>query len=317
MVFVTRYTAADAALWDVFVRGSRNGTFLLERSYMDYHSDRFRDHSLMYRDDRGRLLAVMAANEAGDTLHSHQGLTYGGLVLAPGVHASDVGAMFDLTVEYLRDHGFKAWVYKPVPAVYHKIPSDEDVYFLWRHGARMTACNLSSVIDYGSVDGLRAEYCRRNALSRLSAKGVRLDREARVQDFWPLLTEHLADKYGASPVHTLQEMERLQGAFPQNISCAAAVDDGGTMLAAVVMYVAGQVAHVQYSASTERGRRMGAQDFLYLSLVNHYGAVPGIRFFDFGTSNEEGGRVLNATLNRYKEGFGARGVTYKQFCLVV
>lgn len=317
MVSVTRYNVTDVAQWDDFVRNSRNGTFLFERAYMDYHSDRFKDHSLMYRDGKGRLLAVMACNEAGETLYSHQGLTYGGLVLAAGIHAVDIGNMFDVTLDYLRCHGFKAWVYKSVPGIYHKIPSAEDDYFLWRHGASTTVCNLASVVDYGSTIDFKAEYCRRNALTRLSAQGVRLDMKAGLREFWPLLTEHLAEKYGAKPVHTLNEMERLQQAFPHNISCAAAIDNDGRMLAGVVMYVAGQVAHVQYSTATERGQRLGAQDFLYLSLINHYRTVPGIRFFDFGTSNEQGGRWLNNTLNRYKEGFGARGVIYKECRLTV
>lgn len=44
---IKRYTSDDMPLWDTFVKASRNGTFLHERSYMDYHSDRFDDYSLM------------------------------------------------------------------------------------------------------------------------------------------------------------------------------------------------------------------------------------------------------------------------------
>ena len=65
--------------WNQFVRASKNGTFLFDRRFMDYHSDRFSDHSLMcYRE--GRLYALLPANEKGDTLVSHGGLTYDGLV---------------------------------------------------------------------------------------------------------------------------------------------------------------------------------------------------------------------------------------------
>ena len=41
--------------------------------------------------------------------------------------------------------------------------------------------------------------------------------------------------------------------------------------------------------------------------------MPSVRFFDFGTSNEDGGKVLNTSLNRYKEGFGARGTAYRKY----
>ena len=33
--------------WDSFVRRSKNGTFLLQRGFMDYHADRFFDCSVM------------------------------------------------------------------------------------------------------------------------------------------------------------------------------------------------------------------------------------------------------------------------------
>ena len=41
---------------------SKNGTFLFLRAYMDYHSDRFHDHSLMFHNEKGKLIAVLPAN---------------------------------------------------------------------------------------------------------------------------------------------------------------------------------------------------------------------------------------------------------------
>ena len=76
---ITRYTAAQSAEWNEFVERSKNGTFLFHRSYMDYHADRFTDHSLMVW-NKGRLSALLPANEHDGTLYSHQGLTYGGLI---------------------------------------------------------------------------------------------------------------------------------------------------------------------------------------------------------------------------------------------
>ena len=45
---LSRYTPAHRLTWNDFVRQSRNGTFLLEREYMEYHADRFADHSLLF-----------------------------------------------------------------------------------------------------------------------------------------------------------------------------------------------------------------------------------------------------------------------------
>ena len=57
---IIRYNEERKEQWDAFVRVSRNGTFLFERNYMDYHSDRFVDFSLMVFND-GQLCALFPA----------------------------------------------------------------------------------------------------------------------------------------------------------------------------------------------------------------------------------------------------------------
>ena len=81
MFEVVRYTPEKTDEWNTFTARSRNGTFLFDRRYMDYHSARYHDHSLMIY-DRGRLVALFPANETVDgRLISHEGLTYGGLIV--------------------------------------------------------------------------------------------------------------------------------------------------------------------------------------------------------------------------------------------
>ena len=78
---IVRYTAEQKTVWDSFVATSKNGTFLFMRDYMDYHADRFADHSLMFYKG-GRLIALLPGNESDDTYYSHGGLTYGGFILS-------------------------------------------------------------------------------------------------------------------------------------------------------------------------------------------------------------------------------------------
>ena len=42
-----RYNSTNKAIWDKFVTDAKNGHIMFLRDYMDYHSERFRDHSLM------------------------------------------------------------------------------------------------------------------------------------------------------------------------------------------------------------------------------------------------------------------------------
>lgn len=331
---IERYTAEWAARWDALVEGARNGTFLFMRGYMDYHSDRFADHSLVFSDDKGRLVAVLPANETVDaegcrTLHSHQGLTYGGFVLGRKLHATDVLALFDLTADYLRRQGFSLWRYKPVPTIYHRLPSQEDLYALWRQGAQMEVCNLSCTLSLQVDPEVRvsADASRRHRRRMAEEAGLRLleggaDLPAAdvLRRFWPIMEQNMMERYGARPVHTLAEMLLLQQRFPRQIRCylvTAPTADGGTEdVAGEVLFVSHQVAHAQYGHASRLGRELGALDFLYLSLIDRFSdASSPVRYFDFGTSNEQGGRYLNESLIAQKEGFGGRGVAYTTFSI--
>ena len=86
---IIRYNEERKGQWDAFVRASRNGTFLFERNYMDYHSDRFVDCSLMLFND-GNLCALFPAtlNAGMQAVVSHGGLTYGSFIIDATVTAT-------------------------------------------------------------------------------------------------------------------------------------------------------------------------------------------------------------------------------------
>lgn len=339
MLLLHRYTPESQKVWDEFVRNSKNGTFLFERGYMDYHQDRFVDHSLMLYDESGKLLALLPANvvvvpayEASTqtkphkSLYSHQGLTYGGFILHKRVHATQVMELFEYTINYLREEGFTEWYYKPMPTIYHRLPSEEDEYALFRFNATQVVCNLSCTLPLFAPENVRltADASRRHrrklceeAGVRLIEGGVQMPADEVLRLFWPIMEQNMMSRYGASPVHTLDEMLLLQRRFPRNIRCYL-VECQGEYLAGEVLFVSQQVAHAQYGHATPEGRNRGALDFLYLSLIDQFiQNEPAIRYFDFGTSNEQGGRYLNETLIAQKEGFGGRGIAYKTFQLTI
>ena len=116
MFEIERYTDAQAGEWNAFVRSSKNGTFLFDRGYMDYHADRFADASLMCRRD-GRLYALLPANRDGDALYTHQGLTYGGLVTGAEATAAGVLHLLAQMNARWRSEGVRRGVYQPVPYI--------------------------------------------------------------------------------------------------------------------------------------------------------------------------------------------------------
>lgn len=337
---IRRYTNLDAQAWDTLVRSSRNATFLFCRQYMDYHSDRFTDHSLLFHDSRGTLVAALPANEAfignegmegengkvktekgngrGETVRmlvSHQGLTYGGLIMHTRLHAADTEEIFTLITGYMQQNGFAALRYKPLPHIYHAHPSEEDEYWLWRNGARLSAVSLSTTVS------LRREYIaskrKQTYCNKLAAQGYTVSYDTPLDRFWPLLEANLMSSHGVRPVHTLAEMQLLQSRFPDSIVCAAALSPDGTVVAGTVLYLTPHVIHTQYISASEEGKQTNAMDFLMLSLVRRFASEGQHDYLDFGISTEHGGTVLNSSLCLQKEGYGGRSTLYKEYVMEV
>ena len=309
MFEIRRYKPELAGEWNRFVAESKNGTFLMDRRYMDYHSDRFLDHSLMvYR--RGRLYALMPANEKTEGLfESHGGLTYGGLVMSRHCTGADVTEVMRLICDYLREHGFRRVLYKPVPWIYHRQPSEEDLYALFAVcNARIIARGLSAAIS--REDRNEMYRIRMMGSRRAASEGVVIRESDCLAPFWEILTHNLQTRYQLNPVHTLQEMELLKSRFPEQIRFVSASRDG-QLLGGTVLYVTPQVVHSQYIAASEEGRRCHVLDLLFSRVLER--VFESHPYFDFGISTERDGDYLNDHLAYQKEGFGGRGLCYDHY----
>lgn len=306
-----RYTTERQAEWDAFVRSSRNGTFLVERSYMDYHAHRFVDCSLMFYRDH-RLVALLPANwvEIEQTVYSHQGLTYGGLIIGDKLTSIRVLEIFSVMLEWMRTElGAFRFIYKPIPYIYSKCPSEEDLYALFRYNAVLHTRGIASVVDNTHRIPLRRG--RKDHIRQAFSQGIVVRESNDFATFWKLLRQVLAERHQAVPVHSLEEMMLLKERFPESIHLYAACAADGNMLAGTVIYEMSHIVHSQYIASSSEGRQLGAVDALYAWLMEEQYANK--RYIDFGTSVEQGGEVLNEGLVRQKEAFGARGVVYDSY----
>ena len=308
MFEIVRYTADKMVEWNTFVANSKNVTFLLDRNYMDYHKDRFTDYSLLFYRE-GKLCAMLPANSKASVLYSHQGLTYGGLIMNEEMTAAHVQQLFRELNDYLRQIGFSHIVYKPVPHIYHNIPSEEDVYALFSvcH-AMLVNRNISSVIDFSRCP--RWHRDRRYGVNRALKNNVVVGESHDWQGFWEVLETNLKQQYDARPVHTLQEMESLHSRFPHNIRLFTATKDG-MVLGGTVLYISSMVVHSQYISANSEGKQLRVIDALFDHILNH--CEWNVRYFDFGTSNQDGGRVLVEPLIYQKEGFGGRGICYDTY----
>lgn len=241
MFEIRRYTETDKAAWDAFVAASKNGTFLFFRDYMDYHSDRFEDCSLMFYRE-GRLYGVMPANRKGDVFQTHAGLTYGGLVMDAKTTAAATVELFRELNEYLRKEGFRQVLYKCIPWMYHQMAAEEDLYAIARTcDARLQERDLGTVIIQRNT--IRWERIRRRALKRAQEAGITVERSDDLAGFWDVLCDNLKRTYDSKPVHTLDEIELLHSRFPDNIVLYVAKKATTSLLAWCYMSVSRWFVH--------------------------------------------------------------------------
>ena len=305
MFEIVRYSVGQKANWNGFVSHSKNGTFLFDRNYMDYHSDRFEDNSLMiYR--KGKLYSLLPANKVGNTLYSHQGLTYGGMIMDDKVTVAEFVDMFQLLNAYLKESGFEKVFYKPIPFIYHQRPAQEDLYALFRTtNAKIIGRIISSTIIQS--DKIKFIESRKSGIRKALANDITVKPSGDLSAFWEILNTNLKNKYGVAPVHTLSEMKLLQAQFPQNIKLYLACK-GNVVLGGTLLYITKQVVHTQYISANVEGKGLGALDLLFDHLINN--EYTNYKYFDFGQSTEQMGSILNDSLIFQKEGFGGRGMCY-------
>lgn len=319
MITVTRYTPQNHQTWNEFVKQSRQGTFLFDRNYMDYHQNRFHDHSLMiyYKD---KLYALLPANEVVSAsnneipqkeLVSHQGLTYGGLLTCNKMTAELTCETFEAIGNYLKQEGFSKLTYKAIPWIYHKIPSEEDLYALIHVGkASLSAREISTTILLQNK--LRFSEQRRRGVNKAKKNSliIRQSSQEDVFAFWNILNNNLQQKYHTRPVHSNEELQLLMSRFPENIIGYSVLKDA-EVIAGTIIFITPQVIHTQYIGASEKGKEEGALDLLFDYLINQ--KKWNAPYFDFGKSTEDRGNYLNTNLIHQKEGFGGRGVAYDTY----
>jgi hypothetical protein len=310
---VRGFAAGQAEDWDDLVRRSCNGTFLHTRQFLSYHRDRFADRSLVLHDRRSRVTGVFPAAVSPadrETIVSHPGLTYGGLVHDGSIRgASMIAALHEIAGHYRR-LGYRRLRYKAVPAIYHSVPADDDLYALFRLGARRDRSDLSATIDLSC----RGQVSHRRIRSRRTAEaeGVSIrDSWDEIEQFWEILKDNLARRHGASPVHSVADIQLLHDRFPEEITLITA-SVGRVLAGGAVLFAAGPAVHMQYTATTDQGRAACTTDLVVERGIElaHRG---GRRYFDFGISTLSEGWFLDESLYQFKTSFGAGGVTYDHY----
>jgi hypothetical protein len=311
MITTEKYTPDISDEWNAFVADSKNGTFLHDRRYLDYHADRFADCSTVFR-FQNAIVALLPANRVGDVIHSHQGLTYGGLIVSETMKASLMLDIVDALVQHLGSLGLKSLSYTPSPHIYHRYPAEEDIYALYHRGATLVQRDALSVVRPQWHPPLQAR--RQRGLKKAIKAGLIFAESDDWASFWYLLEDTLKRRHDSSPVHTLNEIDQLRRSFPNNIRLYIC-SDSTNLVAGTVIFESNQVAKTQYIASSETGRVTGALDLIFTTLLDS--TYWEKDFLDFGSSHQGEDRDLAIGLIEQKEGFGARSIVQDTYQLKI
>ncbi|HEX8270135.1 MAG TPA: GNAT family N-acetyltransferase [Flavobacterium sp.] len=300
---VTRYVKEHENRWNSFIGTAKNATFLFHRDFMEYHAVRFADFSLVVF-EKNEVVAVLPANLLDDTLHSHQGLTYGGFVFQTDIKLGEALQIISEALEYLDHNHIKFLRLKVIPMIYNSFSSDEILYALFLLKADLYRRDSLSVVDLQKP--FRLSKDRVKCALRGSKNNLQIREENNFEQFWAeILIPNMSKKHNATPVHTAAEIKRLQLLFPDNIRHFNVYIEN-KLIAGTTIFVTDQVAHPQYISGNEYKNETGSLDYLYSHLIKEI--FNDKQFFDLGPSNEQNGQKINEGMLFWKESFGAKTV---------
>lgn len=305
MVVCMQYKEADKNVWDSFVVSCKTPLFLFKRNFMEYHADRFVDSSFLFYEDNKLVALLPATLNEGDTLISHGGMTYGGLLITDKERVATVVDVFEALSLEIKKRGISKLIYKAIPHIYHNVSSQEDLYCISNIlKGEIFRRDFSSVIYLNKRKKLSKG--RRWLIARAKKLRLSVSDSTDWSSFHELLSLTL-EKYGVKPVHSIKELEYLYSLFSNNISLRAVIFEN-KMVAGALLFKFDNVVHTQYLASTGEARENGAIDFLIEDCIQS-SQDEGYDYFSFGASSESAGKILNVGLAAQKESFGARGIT--------
>ncbi|GEP50706.1 hypothetical protein FNO01nite_13780 [Flavobacterium noncentrifugens] len=304
---VRTYEPSDHTQWNAFVSKAKNATFLFYRDFMEYHSDRFSDFSMLVFEGE-KLISILPANRSEDAVFSHQGLTYGGFVFDENIKLGKVLEVCRAVLFFLDQNKISLLQIKMIPEMYNSMLSEDIKYAFFLTDSKLIRRDCLAVIDLSKP--FSATKSRRQSIRHGAANGLEIREEAEFDFFWnDVLIPNLHKKHQSKPVHTLEEIKKLQQLFPQNIRHFN-VYHKGNIVAGTTLFITENVVHPQYISADAQKNELESLDYLYDYLISEISK--GKNYFDFGPSHEQNGKKINNGILFWKESFGAK-ITVQDF----
>ena len=264
---ISKYKSSDKTEWDSFVDKAKNATFLFKRDFMDYHKDRFEDYSLLILDEKNKLVALIPANKTGTEVHSHQGLTFGGIILLAKQKVESTEIIISSLISYFKSKNISCFRLKTLTEYYNKLSSNEIDYLISKKGATIYCKEMNLAIALQNtfqVSKSKLKHYRKTCNTDISYQI-----ENSFKPFWNnVLIPRLQEKHNTKPVHTLEEIESLAIKFPENIKQYSVYFEN-EIIAGITIFETEKVVKSQYGGTTDKGEKLRALDFLFIKQIGN------------------------------------------------
>ncbi len=309
---IERYKESLFHEWDEFVWQANNGTIFHTRKFLNYHpSERFEDHSLIFRKDN-RVIALFPATIRYEAhrkiLTSHRGSSYGGIVTKFNLSIKDAFRIVETLIDYAHSNDFKGIELTPPPIIYFLRPSNYVDFALIKNGFGYRKREISSVIPltFSESDVLKTFSSEsRRAVRRGIKLGVRVYESEDYLEFYEILKRNLKMRHNVQPTHTLEELLLLKKIFPDRIKLFGAYIDN-ELIAGVVIFVCNErVVLAFYISHNEERQQYRGVNCLFYEIIK-WAIHHRFGHLDFGIFTVD--MAPNWGLGRFKESFGAQGV---------
>lgn len=312
--FWVKQYSNDTEEWDNFVnKMSVNGTFLQTKRFLEYHpEDRFKDASIMIMKGNAIVAVIPACMELEDdkkTFYSHNGSTFGGIVLSQEANnIKNIKQIMEIFESYLIEQKYEKVVLRMTGDIFCRNTENLLLYYLFMYGY---SCydEISFAIDFSLYkDNVTDNFTasKRRDYKNAQKNGLvftKLDTVEQIHSFYEILCKNLK-KYNAKPVHTLTELLDLKSTRLNDcLDFYGVYHENDLIAGSMVFKFEKQVFHTQYLAADSDYLNMYPMNFLDTSLIKQ-AQMDGYRYFSFGISTENHGKVLNESLAEFKEGFG-------------
>ena len=305
--------------WDRFVLESNNGTLFHLQRFLDYHRDRSFDwHHLLFVED-GTIAAVLPAALTGSTLESPIGASYGSFVTGD-ISFARVLELADAFSDYCRTAGIERTLLTPPPFIYQRIQTQNVDFALAYRGFTHDKHYISHAIEIPDADLISSfqPTARRYVRKYLREGDLDIGLSDDLDSFYPILVKN-KQKHGVTPTHSLEELKRLKGLFPDRIILFLVRHKKKPIAGSLLFVCNPQVVLCFYN--------MLLYEFEHLHPIHAvmYEALRWtrehhFRWFDIGVSQDthaEDQMTPAMSLIRFKEQFNAKGIlrstVYKRF----